>query len=217
MMANDLGKTKMLTQVTAVAMLLLRIRCAVAERFRHPRMWIVVIFAIASGDQYFLKFWRKVDDSIKHRRRQQLLRIERQRKRMMRSQAGKPRRWGKRSTPPGCPTAFQSLSLGGEKIWKLSGVNSTVNTCPRAPSFPSSFPFNAPRCRRHCRRASSRTVCRPRSWSDWLRGAGKHRPAIGRHREPGGFTRHQIQHHLILGRAGASGHWQRCGLARRAA
>jgi hypothetical protein len=28
-----------------------------------------------------------VDDSIKHRRRQQLLRIERQRKRMMRSQA----------------------------------------------------------------------------------------------------------------------------------
>jgi hypothetical protein len=28
-----------------------------------------------------------VDDSIKHRRRQQLLRIERQRKRMLRSQA----------------------------------------------------------------------------------------------------------------------------------
>ncbi len=50
-------------------------------------MWGVVIFGIASAIQYFRKFWRKVDDSIKHRRRQQLLRIERQRKRMLRAQA----------------------------------------------------------------------------------------------------------------------------------
>jgi CDP-diacylglycerol--glycerol-3-phosphate 3-phosphatidyltransferase len=41
-----------------------------------------VIFGIASAIGYFVKFWRKLDDSIKLRRRKELLRIERQRKRM---------------------------------------------------------------------------------------------------------------------------------------
>jgi CDP-diacylglycerol---glycerol-3-phosphate 3-phosphatidyltransferase len=44
------------------------------------------VFGIASAIGYFLKFWRKVDDSIKIRRRKELLRIERQRKRMARTQ-----------------------------------------------------------------------------------------------------------------------------------
>ncbi|MGP0076402.1 MAG: CDP-diacylglycerol--glycerol-3-phosphate 3-phosphatidyltransferase [Bryobacteraceae bacterium] len=85
--ASDLGKTKMITQVTAICMVLLSIRWPELNGFAMLWMWGVVIFGIASAIQYFRKFWRKVDDSIKHRRRQQLLRIERQRKRMMRYQA----------------------------------------------------------------------------------------------------------------------------------
>jgi CDP-diacylglycerol---glycerol-3-phosphate 3-phosphatidyltransferase len=85
--ASDLGKTKMITQVTAISMVLLSIRWQSLNGFAMLWMWGVVIFGIASAIQYFCKFWRKVDDSIKLRRRQQLLRIERQRKRMMRSQA----------------------------------------------------------------------------------------------------------------------------------
>jgi CDP-diacylglycerol--glycerol-3-phosphate 3-phosphatidyltransferase len=85
--ASDLGKTKMITQVAAIGMVLLSIRWPSLSAFAMLWMWGVVIFGIASAVQYFRKFWRKVDSSIKHRRRQQLLRIERQRKRMMRSQA----------------------------------------------------------------------------------------------------------------------------------
>jgi CDP-diacylglycerol---glycerol-3-phosphate 3-phosphatidyltransferase len=85
--ASDLGKTKMITQVAAISMILVSIRWEALSGFAMLWMWGVVIFGIASAIQYFRKFWRKVDDSIKLRRRQQLLRIERQRKRMLRSQA----------------------------------------------------------------------------------------------------------------------------------
>ena len=85
--ASDLGKTKMITQVAAISMILVSIRWQALSGFAMLWMWGVVIFGIASAVQYFRKFWRMVDDSIKHRRRQQLLRIERQRKRMLRSQA----------------------------------------------------------------------------------------------------------------------------------
>jgi CDP-diacylglycerol---glycerol-3-phosphate 3-phosphatidyltransferase len=84
--ASDLGKTKMITQVIAISMVLLSIRWAALDGFAMLWMWGVMIFGIASAVQYFRKFWRKVDGSIKLRRRRQLLRIERQRKRMMRSQ-----------------------------------------------------------------------------------------------------------------------------------
>jgi CDP-diacylglycerol--glycerol-3-phosphate 3-phosphatidyltransferase len=85
--ASDLGKTKMITQVIAIATILLSIRWEFLRGFAMLWMWGVVIFGIASAIQYFRKFWRKVDDSIKYRRRRQLLRIERQRKRMLRAQA----------------------------------------------------------------------------------------------------------------------------------
>jgi CDP-diacylglycerol---glycerol-3-phosphate 3-phosphatidyltransferase len=85
--ASDLGKTKMITQVVAISMILMSIRWEALSGFAMLWMWGVVIFGIASAVQYFRKFWRMVDDSIKHRRRQQLLRIERQRKRMLRYQA----------------------------------------------------------------------------------------------------------------------------------
>src|SRR5579864_4947458 len=85
--ASDLGKTKMITQVIAISMVLLSIRWQAMQGFAMLWMWGVVLFGIASAIGYFLKFWRKVDDSIKLRRRKELLRIERQRKRMARAQA----------------------------------------------------------------------------------------------------------------------------------
>jgi len=82
--ASDLGKTKMITQVIAISMVLVSIRWPVLTGFAMLWMWGVVIFGIASAVQYFRKFWRKVDYSIKHSRRKELLRIERQRRRIAR-------------------------------------------------------------------------------------------------------------------------------------
>jgi len=85
--ASDLGKTKMITQVIAISMVLISIRWEALSSFAMLWMWGVLIFGIVSAVQYFNKFWRKVDDSIKHRRRKELLRIERQGKRAARLQA----------------------------------------------------------------------------------------------------------------------------------
>ena len=84
--ASDLGKTKMITQVVAISMILVSIHWQALNGFAMLWMWGVVVFGIASAIEYFRKFWRKVDISIKHRRRKELLRIERQRKRMARTQ-----------------------------------------------------------------------------------------------------------------------------------
>jgi CDP-diacylglycerol---glycerol-3-phosphate 3-phosphatidyltransferase len=85
--ASDLGKTKMITQVIAISMVLLSIRWEALTGFAMLWMWGVLVFGIISAVQYFGKFWRKVDDSIKNRRRKELLRIERQRKRAARAEA----------------------------------------------------------------------------------------------------------------------------------
>jgi len=85
--ASDLGKTKMITQVIAISMVLVSIRWQMLNGFAMLWMWGVVVFGIASAMEYFRKFWHKVDSSIKYRRRKELLRIERQQKRMARAQA----------------------------------------------------------------------------------------------------------------------------------
>jgi len=40
-----------------------------------------MIFGIVSAADYFRKFWRRVDDQVKLRRRRELLRLERQKQR----------------------------------------------------------------------------------------------------------------------------------------
>lgn len=77
--ASDLGKTKMVAQVTAISFLLLSIRHRQIAPIAYWMMWIVVLFAVMSAIGYFRKFWRKVDVRIKLRRRRELLRIERRR------------------------------------------------------------------------------------------------------------------------------------------
>jgi CDP-diacylglycerol--glycerol-3-phosphate 3-phosphatidyltransferase len=85
--ASDLGKTKMITQVIAISMVLLGIHWQALQGFAMLWMWGVVIFGLVSAVGYFRKFWRKVDDKIKLRRRKELLRIERQQKKLARAQA----------------------------------------------------------------------------------------------------------------------------------
>lgn len=78
--ASDLGKTKMVAQVTAISFLLVSIHHPEFAALAYWMMWVVVLFAVLSAIGYFRKFWRKVDIRIKTRRRRELLRIERRRK-----------------------------------------------------------------------------------------------------------------------------------------
>jgi CDP-diacylglycerol--glycerol-3-phosphate 3-phosphatidyltransferase len=78
--ASDLGKTKMVAQVTGVSLLLVGLHHPKIAWMGYWTMWIVVVFAVLSAIGYFQKFWRKVDVRIKMRRRRELLRMERKRK-----------------------------------------------------------------------------------------------------------------------------------------
>jgi CDP-diacylglycerol--glycerol-3-phosphate 3-phosphatidyltransferase len=79
--ASDLGKTKMFSQVVAISCMLLSVRHAGLQKPGLFLMWVVVFFAIASAVSYFGKFWHKVDEGIKNRRRRELLTLERKRQR----------------------------------------------------------------------------------------------------------------------------------------
>ena len=77
--ASELGKTKMMSQVIAVSLVLL---AGAWPSLEAPAMWAfwgVMVFSLASAADYFLKFWRRVDERTKARRRTELLLLERQR------------------------------------------------------------------------------------------------------------------------------------------
>ena len=78
--ANDLGKTKMLAQVVGVSAMLLSVRHPALWPAAMAMMWGVVFFSILSALSYFRKFWRKIDQRVKRRRRRELLTIEKRRK-----------------------------------------------------------------------------------------------------------------------------------------
>ena len=71
--ASTLGKTKMVLQVCAAAVLI--------AGAGHPRLstlglvllWLVVISALVSAAQYFYRFWNQLDDRIKQRRKLSML------------------------------------------------------------------------------------------------------------------------------------------------
>lgn len=83
--AGELGKSKMLFQVLGVALVMLSIRWSGLRPYALAAMWAVVIFGLASAVDYFRKFWRKVDTSIKLRRRHELILMERQKRRLQRA------------------------------------------------------------------------------------------------------------------------------------
>ncbi|HUI55443.1 MAG TPA: CDP-diacylglycerol--glycerol-3-phosphate 3-phosphatidyltransferase [Bryobacteraceae bacterium] len=84
--ASDLGKTKMLSQVVAISCMLLAVNYPALRTPGKILMWTVIAFALLSAVSYFRKFWRKVDESIKIRRRRELLMLERKRQRAARRQ-----------------------------------------------------------------------------------------------------------------------------------
>jgi CDP-diacylglycerol--glycerol-3-phosphate 3-phosphatidyltransferase len=75
--ASDLGKTKLVTQVLAISLLLLSIHWTWLSEAALLAMWVVVVFAILSAVLYFRKFWKEVDSAVKLRRRQELLLLQR--------------------------------------------------------------------------------------------------------------------------------------------
>jgi CDP-diacylglycerol---glycerol-3-phosphate 3-phosphatidyltransferase len=105
--ASDLGKTKMFSQVVAISVMLVSVRHPVLLPTAKILMWTVIFFAIISAVSYFGKFWHKVDESIKLRRRRELLTLERKRQRAQMRQRRKS------SSKEGLGTA----------IWKPPEVN----------------------------------------------------------------------------------------------
>jgi len=78
--ASELGKTKMLMQVVAISVALVSITRVSWRPAAILCMWGVMLFGVVSAVDYFRKFWRKVDESIKRGRRGELLRLERERR-----------------------------------------------------------------------------------------------------------------------------------------
>jgi CDP-diacylglycerol--glycerol-3-phosphate 3-phosphatidyltransferase len=86
--ASDLGKTKMFSQVVAISCMLLAVRHPALHTPGIVLMWVVIFFALVSAVSYFSKFWHKVDEGVKLRRRRELLVLERKRQRaLMRDRA----------------------------------------------------------------------------------------------------------------------------------
>jgi CDP-diacylglycerol---glycerol-3-phosphate 3-phosphatidyltransferase len=71
--ASALGKTKMVLQVCAVAVLIAGARHPNLKPLSLVLLWLVVISALVSAAQYFRRFWSHVDDSIKQRRKLRML------------------------------------------------------------------------------------------------------------------------------------------------
>jgi CDP-diacylglycerol---glycerol-3-phosphate 3-phosphatidyltransferase len=95
--ASELGKSKMMFQVLGVGLVLLSIRWPGLRLLALTAMWAVVVFGLASAVDYFRKFWRKVDTGIKLRRRNELIMMERQKRRLQRAQRGQEKEAIRRS------------------------------------------------------------------------------------------------------------------------
>jgi CDP-diacylglycerol--glycerol-3-phosphate 3-phosphatidyltransferase len=84
--AGELGKSKMVLQVVGIALVLLSIRWTALRTMAMITMYAMLLFALASAVEYFRNFWGKVDSGIKLRRRNELLAMERQKRRLLRAE-----------------------------------------------------------------------------------------------------------------------------------
>jgi CDP-diacylglycerol---glycerol-3-phosphate 3-phosphatidyltransferase len=71
--ASALGKTKMVLQVVAVCAVIWGAKHTEVQPLGKILVWLVVLSAVASAIQYFLRFWSQVDDRVKQRRHLSLL------------------------------------------------------------------------------------------------------------------------------------------------
>jgi len=84
--ASELGKMKMVSQVTAITLLILGMPMPGGNP--HPifytlgtiSLYFVVLFAVVSAFEYFRTFWTKIDDRFKRQRRRLILLQKRQRR-----------------------------------------------------------------------------------------------------------------------------------------
>lgn len=85
--AGELGKSKMVLQVAGITLVMLAVRWPMLRPYALGTMWGVVIFGLVSAVDYFQKFWKKVDTSIKLRRRNEIIEMERQNRRKRKAAA----------------------------------------------------------------------------------------------------------------------------------
>jgi len=90
--ASDLGKTKMVAQVAAVALTLIAADWHEVHPYATAALWGAMLFGLISAAGYARDFWRRIDESIKERRRIELLRLEREHRREARKQRKLARR-----------------------------------------------------------------------------------------------------------------------------
>jgi CDP-diacylglycerol--glycerol-3-phosphate 3-phosphatidyltransferase len=87
--ASDLGKTKTVAQVAGITCLLMSMRHPALVSIANWGMGLVVLFSLVSAVDYFWKFWRKVDISVKQRRRREIMIEERRARLAARAEAKK--------------------------------------------------------------------------------------------------------------------------------
>jgi CDP-diacylglycerol---glycerol-3-phosphate 3-phosphatidyltransferase len=83
--ASELGKTKMVMQVTGVALVMMTARWPQLELCAMTAVWGAVVFGLWSAGDYFWKFWKLVDLEIKLRGRHELIMMERRKRRLERA------------------------------------------------------------------------------------------------------------------------------------
>jgi CDP-diacylglycerol---glycerol-3-phosphate 3-phosphatidyltransferase len=88
--ASELGKTKMIAQVAAVALLIAGQRWPALNELAWMTMWAVMLFGLVSAADYFRKFWRKLETEVKVRRRRELLALERSEQRLVKKRSARP-------------------------------------------------------------------------------------------------------------------------------
>jgi CDP-diacylglycerol--glycerol-3-phosphate 3-phosphatidyltransferase len=71
--ASALGKTKMVLQVCAVAVLIAGASRPYLQPIAQILLWLVVASALISAAQYFYRFWSQLDDRIKQRRKLRMM------------------------------------------------------------------------------------------------------------------------------------------------
>jgi CDP-diacylglycerol--glycerol-3-phosphate 3-phosphatidyltransferase len=76
--ASDAGKTKMVLQVVAVALLLVAMEWPVLKPYADLTLFAVVASSLFSALLYFRQFWSKIDHRVKRRRRREYLAMARE-------------------------------------------------------------------------------------------------------------------------------------------
>ncbi len=87
--ASELGKMKMVTQVTAITLLI--VGMPMPSGTPHPifhtlgtiSLYFVVLFAVASAFDYFRTFWTKIDYRFKARQRRRLILLQKRQRRQL--------------------------------------------------------------------------------------------------------------------------------------